>query len=345
VVVLTFILVIRRTMSVRLHQSQSRSNKEKRGIPRKFLAKKSRCQLEDLNNTLITNLNGFGKEIIVNKLKKFRQQKRLKEYTTLQSDSKKGKHLVLKRLNRCFKDKVNGTVKDELANFVKEFGAEIFRSDGVILYCKHIHTAKHKSALCKKAKQIPKSSLISSLSYISTQKKKSQMKARYVNHESTDPCGRFIDNVVIGTMDYDQSSRIYLLACEKLDKTNSSTIVQVFTSALNILWPDGIKYDDVILFTSDAAAYMKKAGKVLKVLFPTCFTCLDFQQLCEDDASYIPNYSVLSDAITRLEEINKTLVNSVAVVVDVVQKIQVVPSVAVNKCSNETVLQFGTSIF
>ncbi|KAJ9587771.1 hypothetical protein L9F63_018797 [Diploptera punctata] len=39
----------------------------------------------------IANLNGFGKEIIINKLKKFRQQKRLKENTSLQSDSKKGK--------------------------------------------------------------------------------------------------------------------------------------------------------------------------------------------------------------------------------------------------------------
>lgn len=243
--------------------------------------------------------------------------------------------------------------------------------------------------------------------------------------ETQDSCRRSIANVVIGTMEFDKPSQIFLLSCEQLDKTNSSTVAQLFTSALNLLWPDGVKYEDVLLFTSDAAPYMKKAGKVLKVLFPNLLhvTCLahalhriceeirgifsevdslisntkkiflkspnriqlfkemapelalppqpvltrwgtwlsaalyyasNFNKiqtivnaLCDDDASSIAivkklllkgtlrndlafiaaNYSSLPEAIICLEERNKSLVNSLQVVDDIVKKIQVVPGV------------------
>lgn len=75
-------------------------------------------------------------------------------------------------------------------------------------------------------------------------------------------------NVVIGTMDYDQPSKVYLLTSECLEKVNHSTIAQLFTTSLSILWPEGIKHESVLLFVSDAAPYMTKAGKALKVLFP-----------------------------------------------------------------------------
>lgn len=46
--------------------------------------------------------------------------------------------------------------------------------------------------------------------------------------------------------------------------------------ALAILWPDGVKFERLRLLVTDAAAYMKKAGKALSVLFPTMVhvTCL-----------------------------------------------------------------------
>jgi hypothetical protein len=34
-----------------------------------------------------------------------------------------------------------------------------------------------------------------------------------------------------------------------------------------LLWPDGIRHDDVMLFVSDAAPYMIKAGKSIEVLY------------------------------------------------------------------------------
>ena len=43
-----------------------------------------------------------------------------------------------------------------------------------------------------------------------------------------------------------------------------------------MIWPNEIKYDNVLLFLTDAAPYMKKAGRTLKDLFPNILhiTCL-----------------------------------------------------------------------
>ena len=104
--------------------------------------------------------------------------------------------------------------------------------------------------------------------------------------KTQDSCRRYVANVVIGTMEFDKPSQIFLLAYEQLDKTNSSTVAQLFTSALNLLWPDGVKYEDVLLFTSDVAPYMKKAAKALKILFPNLLhvTCLAhaLHRICEE---------------------------------------------------------------
>jgi hypothetical protein len=94
--------------------------------------------------------------------------------------------------------------------------------------------------------------------------------------ETTDATGRYIANAVIGTMEPTGESQMFLLNCEQLEKTNSTTIAQFFSKSLAVLWPESIKHDRVLLFVTDAAAYMKKAARALKVLFPNMWhvTCL-----------------------------------------------------------------------
>jgi len=41
---------------------------------------------------------------------------------------------------------------------------------------------------------------------------------------------------------------IYLLTSEVLDKVNFSTIANIFDALMYLLWPDGIRHDDVLLF-------------------------------------------------------------------------------------------------
>jgi len=85
--------------------------------------------------------------------------------------------------------------------------------------------------------------------------------------ETTDVQGRYIANIIIGTLEIDKPGQVYLLNSEVLEKTNHSTITKVFDRSMFLLWPDGIRHDDVMLFVSDAAPYMIKAGKTIGVLY------------------------------------------------------------------------------
>ncbi|KAL4088664.1 hypothetical protein QTP88_023751 [Uroleucon formosanum] len=76
--------------------------------------------------------------------------------------------------------------------------------------------------------------------------------------ETIDVQGRYIANVIIGTLLKDRPGKIFLLNTEVLEKANFSTITKLFDSSMFLLWPDGVRHDDV-LFLSDAAPYMKKA--------------------------------------------------------------------------------------
>ncbi|XP_028967041.1 uncharacterized protein LOC100907026, partial [Galendromus occidentalis] len=85
--------------------------------------------------------------------------------------------------------------------------------------------------------------------------------------ETTDATGRYVANTVIGLLTATEN-RSFLLHAEDLERTNSSTVAQAFMNALSILWPGGVKHERVLLFVTDAAPYMTKAGKALKVIFP-----------------------------------------------------------------------------
>jgi hypothetical protein len=49
---------------------------------------------------------------------------------------------------------------------------------------------------------------------------------------------------------------------------NNSSIAVVLDNAMNFLWPDKVERENVLLFVSDAALYMIKAGKALQLLHP-----------------------------------------------------------------------------
>lgn len=86
--------------------------------------------------------------------------------------------------------------------------------------------------------------------------------------ETPDKLGRCISAVVIGTLSEKAASVPLLLHIDELANVNHSTTAQLVQSALAVLWPNGIRYEQVRLFVTDAAPYMKKAAKGLHVLFP-----------------------------------------------------------------------------
>jgi hypothetical protein len=94
--------------------------------------------------------------------------------------------------------------------------------------------------------------------------------------ETSDVDGRFVANVVAGTLKHGEPGEIFLLACEVLERVNNSSITVVFDNAMNMLWPDKVERENVLLFVSDAAPYMIKGAKALQLLYPKMInvTCL-----------------------------------------------------------------------
>lgn len=103
--------------------------------------------------------------------------------------------------------------------------------------------------------------------------------------ETTDIDGRFVCNVVIGLLHDEYYSEPWLLMSEELFKCNFQTVGKLFNDAMQLLWPSGVKYDNVLLFVTDAAPYMVKAADSLTVLFPNLIhlTCLahGIHRVCE----------------------------------------------------------------
>jgi len=87
-----------------------------------------------------------------------------------------------------------------------------------------------------------------------------------------------------------------------LEKANHSTISKLFDRSLFILWPEGILHDNVLLFVSDAAPYIK-SGKSLQVLYSKMvhITCLahDLHRVAEQIRMNFPKINSLISNIKK----------------------------------------------
>uniref|UniRef100_A0A2S2R2X5 DUF659 domain-containing protein n=2 Tax=Sipha flava TaxID=143950 RepID=A0A2S2R2X5_9HEMI len=115
--------------------------------------------------------------------------------------------------------------------------------------------------------------------------------------ETTDSERRNVANIIVGILQPESPGNFYLLHTDYLDKVNSSTITQLFDKVLHILWPTNVKYDNILLFISDAAPYMKKAGSTIQPLYPNIIhlTCLAHacHNVCEEVRAYYKNVDQL----------------------------------------------------
>lgn len=75
------------------------------------------------------------------------------------------------------------------------------------------------------------------------------------------------------------------------------TIARLFNEAMQILWPSGVQFDNVLLFLTDAAAYMKKAAVGLAVSYPKMIhvTCVvhGLHRICEEIRALYPTVDKL----------------------------------------------------
>jgi hypothetical protein len=82
-----------------------------------------------------------------------------------------------------------------------------------------------------------------------------------------------------------------------LDKANYATISRLFDKSLLILWPEGIRHENILLFLSDAVPYMVKTGKTIKIFNPKTehVTCVAhaLHRVCEEIRLQFPKVDKL----------------------------------------------------
>ncbi|KAL3095161.1 hypothetical protein niasHT_025454 [Heterodera trifolii] len=93
--------------------------------------------------------------------------------------------------------------------------------------------------------------------------------------ETTDKMGRMMANLLIGKLDGKKWHRPHLISVKALEKVDSGAMARFVNEGLDSFSGD-IKKERVLFLVTDGAAYMKKAGKQLKVFYTNLLhvTCL-----------------------------------------------------------------------
>lgn len=123
--------------------------------------------------------------------------------------------------------------------------------------------------------------------------------------ETTDCCGRYIANLLIGVLSSSFGGKSYLIACKQLDKTNHLTILRFVNEALmNFFRPEIVPTEKILLLLSDAATYMVKAGQQLKMLYPNLIhvTCLahGLNRVAEEIRNQFPDVNALIGNVKKI---------------------------------------------
>jgi len=61
--------------------------------------------------------------------------------------------------------------------------------------------------------------------------------------------------------------KTFLFTTEALEISNHTTIAKSLDKSIHYLWPQGIKYDNILMFLGNAAPYIIKAGKGIKIFY------------------------------------------------------------------------------
>lgn len=122
--------------------------------------------------------------------------------------------------------------------------------------------------------------------------------------ETSDVEGRYVANVIVGTLEISKPGKSFLLNCEVLEKANNSTISKLFDRSMAIVWPNGVKHDNVLLFVTDAAPYMVKAGKNIQALYSKMehVTCLahGLHRVAEEVREHFPKVDALISNVKKI---------------------------------------------
>jgi hypothetical protein len=63
------------------------------------------------------------------------------------------------------------------------------------------------------------------------------------------------------------SEKLFILSCQNISALNRTNIAQVFGETMQTLWPDVVKFGEVLFFVTDATSYMKLTSEGLSVKY------------------------------------------------------------------------------
>lgn len=116
-------------------------------------------------------------------------------------------------------------------------------------------------------------------------------------NETTDPRGLYICSLIIGVLHPDIEPNPYLISCKVLSKINYETLSRFVNDSLTNFFNNISFQDKILLFVSDAAPYMVKAGGALKVFYPNMIhvTCVAhaLNRVAEKVRDIFPNVNKL----------------------------------------------------
>lgn len=122
--------------------------------------------------------------------------------------------------------------------------------------------------------------------------------------ETTDVQGRQIANLIVGKLCENENTKPHLLASKLLERTNHCTISQFVNSSMRLLWSDENFEERILLLVTDAAAYMLKAGKNLKIFYPNLkhITCVvhGLHRVAEEVRANFPNVNRLISSVKKV---------------------------------------------
>lgn len=135
-----------------------------------------------------------------------------------------------------------------------------------------------------------------------------EVRARIAEHyvyimvdETTDARGKYIVNLIIGSLTPGEGGNPYLIASVELQVANAASICRFTNDTLIEFYKGSTFSDRVLLFVSDAAPYMVRAGKNLKEFYRHMIhvTCLahGLHRVCEkvrecfDDVNKLISYA------------------------------------------------------
>ncbi|KAL4113960.1 hypothetical protein QTP88_017506 [Uroleucon formosanum] len=154
--------------------------------------------------------------------------------------------------------------------------------------------------------------------------------------ETTDVEGRYIANVVVGTLLSDGPGKIFLLTTEVLEEANYSTITKLFDNAIFLLWPNEpilTRWRTWIEATSYYCKYFSKIRDVVRQFDPIDAISIKKTQNLVNQRSMEPNlifidsnYGFLPTKIKQLETQGVKLSKTIKEITQTKKKIEEVSS-------------------